>query len=53
MQDVTLIRSTQTIQYHDKATRATMLSKGMYGPSQTMAVTGHKSVQSHDIPEGR
>jgi hypothetical protein len=23
-----------------------MLSKGMYGPSQSMAVTGHKSVQS-------
>lgn len=29
-----------------KATGATMLSKGMDGPSQIMAVTGHKSVQS-------
>lgn len=29
-----------------RGTEATMLSKGMYGPSQIMAVTGHKSVQS-------
>jgi hypothetical protein len=29
-----------------RATGATMLSKGMYGPPQIMAVTGHKSVQS-------
>lgn len=29
-----------------RATGATMLSKEMYGPSQTMAVTGHKKIQS-------
>lgn len=29
-----------------RATGATILSKEMYGPSQTMAVAGHKSVQS-------
>lgn len=29
-----------------RATGATMLSKEMYGPSQTMAVTGHKYIQS-------
>lgn len=29
-----------------RATGATMLSKEMYGPSQTMAVAGHKYIQS-------
>lgn len=29
-----------------RVTGATILSKEMYGPSQTMAVVGHKSVQS-------
>ena len=28
-----------------RATGASILSKSMYGPSQVMAITGHKSVQ--------
>ena len=32
-----------------RATGATVLSKGMYGPAQIMAVTGHKSVQSLSV----
>ena len=32
-----------------RATGATELSKGMYGPAQIMAVTGHKSVQSLSV----
>jgi hypothetical protein len=32
-----------------RATGASILSKSMYGPSQVMAVTGHKSVQSLSV----
>ncbi|KAK3086405.1 hypothetical protein FSP39_017969 [Pinctada imbricata] len=32
-----------------RATGATILSKGMFGPSQVMDVTGHKSVQSLSV----
>ena len=32
-----------------RATGATVLSKGMYGPAQIMAVTGHKYVQSLSV----
>ncbi|KAK3099023.1 hypothetical protein FSP39_025339 [Pinctada imbricata] len=32
-----------------RATGATILSKGMYGPAHVMAVTGHKSVQSLSV----
>lgn len=35
-----------------RATGATILSKEMYGPSQTMAVTGHKFIQSLTVYPG-